>query len=208
MQLIILVAVLALCAFSFVGALRPALSRSAIQRSRRLYGKIAKNEEKPAQGTGTNGEPESMTLPYNGMVGYEPNNLFYEPIDVSDPLKDTSELPGEDGSDEKIEAIQARIQARVDVLKKTGQWDAYEGLEYGKDPLASQPLLSTMVMQVKACRPFESVSDLGLTYVLVIIATLVIAGYLVVLRNTLDVGVSWYVDTDFDSDFLTKLLGN
>jgi hypothetical protein len=65
-----------------------------------------------------------------------------------------------------------------------------------------------MVMQVKACRPFESVSDLGLTYVLVIIATLTIAGYLVVLRNTLDVGVSWYVDTDFDSDFLTKLLGN
>jgi hypothetical protein len=127
MQLIILVAMLALCAFNFVGALLPVLSRSAIQRSHRLYGKIAKNEEKPAQGTGTNGEPESITLPYNGMVGYEPNNLFYEPIDVSDPLKDTSELPGEDGSDEKIEAIQARIQARVDVLKKTGQWDAYEG---------------------------------------------------------------------------------
>mmetsp|Transcript_7508 Transcript_7508/g.12485 ORF Transcript_7508/g.12485 Transcript_7508/m.12485 type:complete len:210 (+) Transcript_7508:130-759(+) len=173
-------------------------------QSSRLHGKISKTEETPGKGKVDDKEEDGMmTLPHSGLVGYEPNNLFYEPVETQDPLKDTSDLPGEDGSDEKIAAIQQRIQERVEALKAKGEWDDTQ--EFGTDPLSRQPIWQTMAMQVKACRPFESVDDLLLTYILVIVSTLSISAYLVFLRESLDSIVSWYVNTDFDTDFFSGL---
>ena len=173
-----------------------------------LYARIAKAEEESGSLNSKTGvdKDENISVPYRGLVGYEPGSLFNKPVEVFDPLKDTSDLPGEDGSDEKILAIQNRIQERVEALKKAGQWDD-QSEEFGKDPLARQSILQTMIMQIKACRPYENVSDLALTYTLVLISTFSIMIYLIFLREVLDNAINWYVNTDFDSDFLSNLLG-
>ena len=68
-------------------------------------------------------------------TGFEQGKLFNKEVDVYDPLKDTDNLPGKDGSDEKIAALQQRIQDRVDALKKSGEWDDDQDT-FGSDPLA------------------------------------------------------------------------
>ena len=125
-------------------------------------------------------------------------------LNVYDPLKDTADLPGEDGSPEKIAAIQARIEDRVAELKKSGEWGD-EGDVYGADPLAKQSLVTTMGMQLKACKPFETIDELALTYLLVLVTTITLSVYLVVLRDGFDTAAKWYINTDFDADFLSNL---
>ena len=82
----------------------------------------------------------------------------------------------------KIAAIQARIEDRVAELKKSGEWGD-EGDVYGADPLAKQSLVTTMGMQLKACKPFETIDELALTYLLVLVTTITLSVYLVVLRD-------------------------
>ncbi len=76
-----------------------------------------------------------------GIVGE--SSPFDKALDEYDPLKNTDDLPGEDGSEQKINAIQKRIQDRVEQLKKQGEWEAET---YGKDPLASISIFQTMVI--------------------------------------------------------------
>jgi hypothetical protein len=126
-------------------------------------------------------------------------------VDVAgDPLRNTDDLPGEDGSEEKIAAIQKRIAERVELLKAKGLWES-DGDDFGRDPLAKQPLWKTMIMQVKACRPFATWDELALTFVLVIGTTLSLAGYLIFLTWFLEGAVSWYIRTDFDADYWPSL---
>ncbi len=164
----------------------------------RLFGKLAKTEQNNGFTTSTNTEESDggMSIPYAGLVGYEPNNLFHQPIDVNDPLKDTNDLPGEDGSDEKISAIQQRIQSRVDALKMEGKWEN-EADQFGKDPLALQPIWVTMMMQIKACRPFDTWDELALTYSLVLFTTVAIGWYIVFVSESVKSGLDWYIQTDF-----------
>ena len=170
-----------------------------------LFGRAAKTEDSGATNSKTGiDKDETISVPYRGLVGYEPGSLFNKPVEVFDPLKDTSDLPGDDGSDEKILAIQQRIQDRVEALRKSGEWED-DSEEFGKDPLARQSIFQTMIMQIKACRPYESLSDLGLTYTLVLLSTFSVMAYLIFLRDILDTVITWYVKTDFDSDFLSNL---
>jgi hypothetical protein len=59
--------------------------------------------------------------------------------------------------------------------------------------------------QVKACKPFETYSELALTYVLVIGTTIALSTYLLVLRDSFDTIMGWFVTTDFDADFGSNL---
>lgn len=174
-----------------------------------LQGKIAKIEEgkNSAVNFDNNDRDGGVNIPYAGLIGYEANNLFYQPIDINDPLKDTSDLPGEDGSDEKIAAIQQRIQNRVESLKLEGNWEN-EADQYGKDPLATQPIWITMMMQLKACRPFETWDELALTYTLVILTTAVLAGYIILVSDTLKSTLDWYVQTDFNAELFNNIVAS
>lgn len=145
-----------------------------------------------------------ITIPFDGLVGREQGSLFDRPLDIFDPLKDTDSLPGEDGSDEKIAAIQKRIVERVTALKLAGQWGDDTDVQ-GKDPLATQPIWSTMAQQIKICKPFESVDELALTYILLLLTTAFLMVYLIVLRESFDTFIVWFVDSDFDNDFLNGL---
>ena len=172
-----------------------------------LSGKIAKAAAERTAESATTGKidkNELISIPYGGLVGYEPNNLFYEPVDITDPFKNTDDLPGEDGSPEKIQAIQQRIQQRVEMLKQRGEWNE-DGDVYGKDPLANMPLWSTMWMQVKACKPYDSFDDLLLTYILVIITTFAMAAYTVGAKYVCEAFVDWFLKTDFDADYFQNL---
>jgi hypothetical protein len=161
----------------------------------KVSARVARKEEEQEQTTES--DDEMITIPFTGLVGKENGALFDKPLEVFDPLKNTDDLPGADGSEEKIAAIQQRIQERVDALKKAGQWDDNDEV-YGKDPLAKQSILQTMAMQLKVCKPFDSVDELALTYVLLIATTGALMAYLLVLRETFDTFIEWFVATDFD----------
>jgi hypothetical protein len=166
-----------------------------------LRARVARKEDEQEKAGRTE---ELVTIPFDGLVGRDQGSLFDKPLDVFDPIKDTDSLPGKDGSDEKIAAIQARITERVAVLKKAGQWDD-GGDVFGKDPLATQPIWQTMAMQVKICKPFDSADELALTYVLLLMTTVFLMGYLIVLREAFDGFIIWFTTTDFDNEFLAGL---
>ena len=175
-------------------------SSSKIGSATSLRARVARKEEEQEKAS----EKDLVTIPFDGLVGRDQGSLFDKPLDVFDPIKDTDSLPGADGSDEKIAAIQARIRDRVAVLKKAGQWDD-GGDVFGKDPLATQPIWQTMAMQVKICKPFDSTTELALTYVLLLMTTGFLMFYLIVLREAFDGFIIWFTTTDFDNDFLSGL---
>ena len=174
---------------------------TASRRLTNLDARVARKEDEQEKAGRTE---EMVTIPFDGLVGREQGSLFDKPLDVFDPIKDTDSLPGKDGSDEKIAAIQARITERVAVLKKAGQWDD-GGNVFGTDPLKSQPIWQTMAMQVKICKPFDSVDELALTYILLLMTTVFLMGYLIVLREAFDGFIIWFTSTDFDNEFLSNL---
>jgi hypothetical protein len=92
----------------------------------------------------------------------------------------------------------------VEEMRASGEWgDDIE--EFGTNPLANIPLWQVMIMQIKACKPFESYSDLALNYVLIVVTTVVLSSYLLTLRDTFDAMILWYINTDFDGDFISGL---
>ena len=174
---------------------------SSVRRQTNLGARVARKEDEQEKAGRTE---ELVTIPFDGMIGRDQGSLFDKPIDVFDPIKDTDSLPGEDGSAEKIAAIQARITERVSVLRKAGQWDD-GGDVFGKDPLAQQPIWQTMAMQAKICKPFDSADELALTYILLLMTTIFLMGYLIVLREAFDGFIIWWTTTDFDSELLSTL---
>ena len=175
------------------------------ERDTAIHAKIAKRETETEETQSESAEP--MRIPIDGLVGGERGlKLFDSPLDTYDPLKDTDDLPGEDGTEEKMNAIMERIDERVKQMKASGEWD--EGDNFGKNPLSRQPLYTTMLMQIKACKPFESVDELALTYLLVILTSFLLAGYLLVLKSNLNNFMEWFVGTDVDSDFFNEIMRN
>ena len=156
-----------------------------------------KQDEEPSKAVEKLTPDGEVEVPFNGLLGNSEGRLFNSAVDTYDPMENTEDLPGTDGSDEKIQAIQNRIQQRVDELKKSGEWGE-EGDEYGVDPLRSQNLLITMKDQVKACRPFESLGELTLTYLLVLGTTVLLGSYLILLREGSEGFMSWFTQNDFD----------
>lgn len=171
-------------------------------QSHALYARVAKREEETTSEQ-TEGDG-FITIPYEGLVGSERGGLFDTPLRMFDPMEDMDSVPGEDGSDEKIAAIQLRIKERVEELRKNGEWGE-DVEEYGKDPLATLPLWQTIAMQLRTCKPYESTSELALTYVLILATTVVLSAYLLSLRDSLDAFIVWYTTTDFDGDAVSNL---
>lgn len=172
-----------------------------------LLARVSRTEEDAkAEQAAEGGSEDSITIPYKGLMDFEQGRMFSQPLKEYDPLDDIDDLPGEEGSDEKLAAIQKRIEDRVAALRKSGEWNDEEIQNYGRDPLRDIPLPNVIAMQIKAVKPFESPSDLALNYILLIITTIVIGGYVAFLRDNIESLMNWYVGTDFDSDFLSNLL--
>jgi hypothetical protein len=167
----------------------------------KLSARVArKQEEQQKEEAGDN---EMVELPFSGLIGAEQGGLFDNPVNIFDPIKDTDSLPGEDGSDEKIAAIQKRIQERVQELKKAGEWEITNE-EFGGNPLEKIPIWQTMIYQVQNCKPFESYGELALTYSLVLTTSLFIIGILLFSKITFESFITWYINTDFD--FMSGLI--
>ena len=164
-----------------------------------MHAKLSKRGEEAKEEQG-----EMVNIPHEGLVGFERGALFAKPLSLFDPVEDTDSLPGEDGSEEKIRAIQLRIQQRVEEMKQSGEWGR-DVDEFGQDPLAKMPLWEVMLQQLRACKPFESVSELALAYVLMLLTTLVLSGYLLLLRESFDSLLSWYLKTDFDNELTNEI---
>lgn len=163
-----------------------------------LAGRIAEvdKEKKDQQG--------EVTVPFNGILGDDRGRLFDKPLETFDPMKHTDDLPGEDGSEEKISAILSKIEERVLTLKSTGEWD--EGDKFSRNPLAYQPVWQTMLMQLKVCKPFDSVDELLLTYLLVLVTTVLLSAYLLVARESFNSFMLWFTGTDVDNDFMNNVM--
>ena len=205
MKLVCIIIICVLCTFSAafrLGSSSLLSSSLIVKKSNKYYARIGKVDGPEVE------EDSTMRIPFDGIMGgADNNNLFEKPLDYYDPLKNLEDIPGEDGSEEKINAIQQRIQERVAQLKQTGKWEE-EQEAYGRDPLRNQAIWVTMGQQLKSCKPYDSIGDLGLTYILVLGTTLLLGGYLISARNLLDDFIPWIIKTDFDEDFFNKLFNN
>ena len=165
-----------------------------------LYGKIAKKQEEEVQLQEGNNDDEMVSLPFTGIIGGGTDTLFKKPLEIYDPLKDTSDLPGEEGSDERINAMFARIEERVQKLKSTGEWNTSQ---YG-DPLKDIPLWRTMIYHLQAAN-LGTIDELILTFILVLVALVTLATYTITLNASLNNVMNWYIKTDFDADFFSNI---
>lgn len=143
----------------------------------------------------------SVNLPQEGLIGYQPGSLFYKPIDIYDPLENTYDLPGEDGSPEKISAIEKRIAEKVEKLKVSGEWDQFTSKEFGKDPLRDVPLLQAVFSNIKAGKPFDSWGELAVTMFSVAATIVLLSVYLLGVTALCDSFVEWFKSLDFQIDF-------
>jgi hypothetical protein len=191
----VLIFVVFMLSMNVIGAFRSRISVRFCQS--RLYARVARDEKGEKTQMGKLDEREDVEVPVGGLAGNSEGRVFNKPLQTFDPMEDTASLPGEDGSDQKIAAIQSRIQQRVDELKRSGEWGE-EGDEYGQDPLRDQSIFTTMAAQVKTCKPFESFDDLLLTYALVLVTTVTLGSYLIFLRESLDTFILWFTGNDFD----------
>jgi hypothetical protein len=174
-----------------------------IQRNARA----SKVEEKETSGeliNSDNNPDGTVPLPYSGLIGMEGRNLFEKPLEVYDPTKELMDVPGKDGSEEQMLAMQKKIQDRVEALKKSGEWQR-NNEEFGKDPLSEVPIWSAMISQLKSSKPFETWDEFALTYVLVLVLGTVMMGYILSIGYGIDEFIEWFEKTDFDSDFFQNL---
>jgi hypothetical protein len=144
-----------------------------------------------------NGDKSSESSPSVPAIG----DLFSNP---TDPVAISINPVDNKASDEKIAAIQSQIASRIAVIKKEGQWSDGPDV-FGKDPLATQPIWITMAEQLKVCKPFESVEELATTYVLLLVTTTFLTTYLLLLRDSFDGFIVWFIKSDFDNEFLSIL---
>jgi hypothetical protein len=60
-------------------------------------------------------------------------------------------------------------------------------------------------MQVRSCKPFESLDELALTYLLMLVTTVLLSAYLLVLRDSMDTAIVWFLRNDFDNDVASSI---
>lgn len=194
---------------SCVSRLLNRVESRAVVSSTALHARAAKPE--PAKkvevellegGGGPESEDEEMiTVPYNGLIGSETGQLFQKPLEEFDaaatPTKNTEDLPGRPGSEERNDAIVARIRQRVEDLKKQDEW-TIDDQDFGKNPLQNVPLTEVMIQQLKVIRPFESFSEFVLTLVLLVFTTSFLTVFINFNNDVDERFINWWAATDFD----------
>ena len=178
------------CAFSFLQPIQHnSLQTSIVSRRRISTVGFAKVDDE----TEEKSTPAFDEQVRKSLFG-EPTETLAEPVNI---------LPTEQSSDEKRAAIQLQISQKVAALKKAGEWNDGPDV-FGKDPLASQPIWMTMAAQLKSTR-FETTQEFLTIYFLLLATTAFLTTYLLVLRDTFDSFIVWFVKNDFDNEFLQSL---
>jgi hypothetical protein len=169
----------------------------------KLGPKILKDET-GQESTAQEGDGERMvTIPFTGLVGTESGNLFNKPLEVYSPGNEIlNELDDDEVTEENMQIIQQRIQARVEELKSRNEW---EGDSFGKNPLEGIPDYQVMIDQVKSVKPFETLDELALDYSLMLATTAIMTILVFVFQAGLDEAITLFLQTDFDSDFLETI---
>lgn len=179
-------------------------------RSRAAKPKLSENTEiEIIEGGETypDAEEDMISVPFNGLIGQENGQIFEKPLEQFDatqtPTKNTEDMPGAPGSDERNDAIMNRIKERVADLKSKDEW-RNDDENFGKNPLSDILITEIMVEQLKVIRPFESFSEFALTLSLLIFTT----GFLTIfinVNNGIDEKlVLWWANTDFE--FLSSVV--
>lgn len=138
-------------------------------------------------------DDEMITLPFDGLVGKD-QGLFDKALDMMDPIQaEYDSLPGAEGSQERKDAIEKLIKARVAAI----QSDNYEKIPIGKNPLQNVPVWEIAWATIKICKPFESSSELFLTYILANTTTFIVGGYVFLVNGAFQSWLKWFIDTDF-----------
>ena len=145
------------------------------------------------KGKGGGEEEEMIVLPFDGLVGRE-KGLFRKELDAMNPIQAAYDLlPGEDGSPERKAAIEAAVRQRIAAI----QADNYEPMLVDDDPLKGVPLWKASLQMLAVCRPFESYSELALTFLLANLTTIVVGLYVTAVNTSFSSWLQWYIDSDF-----------
>lgn len=152
------------------------------------------------------GEEGMVSIPYGGLAGYKQGSLFTDPVPLFDPLKDTSDLPGEVGSPENTAAMMRRIEERVAQLKQTPEWAEIQQSEFGKNPLEKIPFWQGLWMHAKAAQRDDNPDELPLVIFNSAFIIAFLAVYLSIINSGLKSALDWYIRTDFDFDLIFPFL--
>jgi hypothetical protein len=131
-------------------------------------------------------------------------------IIISGDLEDKNTAIGNNAAEaaapmeESAEMIQQRIQARVDELNKRDEWTPQES--YSENPMDGKSDVEVMIDQMKSVKPFDSVEELVSDYTLMLGTTAFFAVVIFLFQTGLDNAMTWFMRTDFDSDFLETVL--
>lgn len=174
-------------------------------------GRIARPEGREGRLVGAEGdsasddeEQDMVTLPFDGLVGKD-KGLFNKALDVMDPIDAAyAALPGEEGSQERKDAMDALIKSRVDALKSSGALEDTRQME--QNPLANVPKWKIALSTLAVCRPFEDASDLALTFILSNSLTVAFAFYVLGINGVFRPLLTWFVETDFAGSNVGSLL--
>eukprot|EP01038_Epipyxis_sp_PR26KG_P010887 gene10887-14613_t len=174
-----------------------------------IFGKVSparEEEREEIMKDETDDDGNTVAIPYTGMAGYKRGNLYNKPLEIYNPVNDMDNLPGEPGSEERRNAMFERIQKRVDELKASGQYE-YEYRDV-KSPVLTQSEFLTAWQIVKSIKPWQQADELGLSMLLSVVVLFTFSSYLYFVREVFEKFMTWFIDTDFDSDFLPNLLNS
>ena len=115
--------------------------------------------------------------------------------EVTNPVEDVN-IPMTSEQDE-ISAMLSKIDDRVATLKKSGEWGD-DGQEYGQDPLKNVSLLSAIVLQIKAVKPYSSIGEFGQALSFTVLVTLFLGGYITIINKYMNDFIIWFNGRDFD----------
>ena len=153
-------------------------------------------------GADAEGEEEMITLPFDGLVNKE-GGLFNKALDVLDPLQAAyDKLPGAEGSQERRDAIDKLIKARVEMIES----DNYNRPVSAKNPIEGMSFWEITWSTVKVCKPFETTSELVLTYMLLNLAMVLFTAYALSVNSLLGGALDWFIKTDFAGTDVGSLL--
>jgi hypothetical protein len=141
-------------------------------------------------------EEDMITLPFDGLVG-KGKGLFNKELDVMDPIDAAyAALPGEEGSQERKDALEALIKSRIEALK-TDEMLGGEPRQFEQNPIADVPKWKVALSTLAVCRPFEDGTDLALTYILSNSLTFAFAVYVLGINGITRPLLNWFIETDF-----------
>jgi hypothetical protein len=146
-----------------------------------------------------------IDLPYGGILGYQPGKAVETPVDMLDPLLNPltisfEDLPGAEGSTERMEALQKLIDDRVQAVN-----DLIDSREIGNNVKPANPPESLLQSLFKDITMQSKEGPKWSELVFYSFSNVMIGAFFMIYFSVADKFfgnlINWFIDTDFGINF-------